>query len=87
MLVYAWFVCVFVQLVFEVLYVELEFSMLLEVVDHSPNYPYRNSPNYGFLSVFQAGFALLSLPLSDGICRLVYAGLCLSRTCSRSTVV
>jgi hypothetical protein len=52
---------------------DVEFCMLRRVVVHSPNYSYRNSSNYGFLSVFQAVFGFLSLPLSDGICRLVYA--------------
>jgi hypothetical protein len=52
---------------------DVEFPMLRRVVVHSPNYSYRNSSNYGFLSGFQAGFEFLGLPLSDGICRLVYA--------------
>jgi hypothetical protein len=46
MLVYACAVPACVELVFEVLYVEVEFCMLLGVVVHSSNYSYRNSSNY-----------------------------------------
>jgi hypothetical protein len=55
---------------FEVLYVELEFPMLLEVVDHSPNYSYRNSPNYGIslvLAVVSVRSGLLLLAENSSV--------------------
>jgi hypothetical protein len=79
MLVYSGSESLCVQLLFEVSYVELEFPMLPEVVDHSPNYSYRNSPNYGirlFLRLFlfvRACFCLLRI-VPSWVLVLVYGG-------------